>query len=225
MIWDSDDVLCSTALETVCSGFYTHPDVTMVCVSTQFHKNGSCINHTRRKTGVLTPLDWFAGEKPIDAEILAVKKTERADICFKERGLDFMFYAEIMARPNASAYYINKTEGHIYLESDQLSLSQVRKKLNTTLSIRRAPVLDQFLRTHGHWYIAAGRNSKYAGFAYGAAFGFFLAGQYKKSRDWMKESIRHEMRVRRLVLLSVSRTPIVRSALKTTLLFWYGKSY
>jgi len=185
IIWDSDDVLLPNALETLVHGFDIFK-VDIVCTSTHFYYGSDIVEYARRPTGLLTTLDWVRGDRPRDAEIIAIKKELIGASRFRSRGIDFMFYIEILGNNNPEIAYVNETCGKVMLESDDLSLTKQRKKMNVQLSRERGEILDLFLSNYKQVFFEAGAYKKYAGYAYGAAVGLLLDGQRWKSikRAW-----------------------------------------
>ncbi|MCB1116828.1 MAG: glycosyltransferase family 2 protein [Chlamydiia bacterium] len=181
IIWDSDDLLLPNALEVLLSGFQKF-EVGVVCASTVFYRNdGEPQMLPRCQTGLLTKYDWVGGRRPQDAEIIAVKRNLIDDVRFRSRGIDFMFYIEILEKSGSNIAYINETCGEVFLESDSMSLTIQRKKMNVALSIERGPVLDAFLLKHRYLYLVADARDKYAGHAYGAAVGLLLGGNKRRA--------------------------------------------
>jgi glycosyltransferase involved in cell wall biosynthesis len=185
IIWDSDDVLLPNALATLKYGFDQY-DAGVVCTSTDFYKGQVLEVYPRRPTGLLTKSEWINGTKPRDAEIIAVRKEYIGDVRFRSRGIDFMFYAEIIDSHDVKIAYVNAVGGQVFLESDDLSLTIQRKKMNPALSMERGEILDTFLTKHKQLYFDAGVRGKYAAFAYGSAVGLLLAGKQRRAmvRAW-----------------------------------------
>jgi glycosyltransferase involved in cell wall biosynthesis len=190
IVWDSDDLLLPNALKVLEFIFINHPHIGVACTSTQFIENGEPLNLQRMPPKELTIAEWFCGGKPRDAEIIAIKKNFIQDARFESRGIDFMFYSKMVGTSQPKMWYENKTCGTVFLESDALSLTTARrKKKNKQLSIQRAPILADFLDTYGHFYIEGGCPDKYAGHAFGAGFGFLLAGDIVQARQWLKRAV------------------------------------
>lgn len=185
IIWDSDDVLLPNALAALRYGFDQY-DAGVVCTSTDFYKGQILEVYPRIPTGLLTRLEWINGTRPRDAEIIAVKKDYIGDIRFRSRGIDFMFYVEVVDNHEVKIAYVNEVCGQVFLESDDLSLTIQRKKMNVQLSMERGQILDAFLTKHKQLYFDAGVQHKYAAYAYGSAVGLLLAGKQQRAivRAW-----------------------------------------
>jgi glycosyltransferase involved in cell wall biosynthesis len=166
IIWDSDDILLPNALKNLKLGFDRF-NTGVVCVSTIFYRGSKAEDYPRIPTGLLTKLDWIRGGRPRDAEIIGIRKEHIGDIRFRSRNIDFMFYVEVMVNLNTDIGYINETSGHVFLESDKLSLTKQRKKMNISLSQERGEILDMFLSKCKDLYFEAGAFEKFAGYAYG----------------------------------------------------------
>ncbi len=185
IIWDSDDVLLPCALEILKRGFDKFK-TGVVCVSTIFYGGSKAVEYPRMPTGLLTKLDWVRGGRPRDAEIIGIKKECIGSVRFRSRGIDFMFYIEILGNSNTEIAYINEIGGYVFLESDELSLTKLRKKMNVYLSQERGPILDSFLSEYKTLYFEAQAYKKFSGYAYGAAVGLLLGGKHFKAikRAW-----------------------------------------
>lgn len=217
IIWDSDDVLSPHALENINKGFLSHPDVGIVCASTDFYLEGEKQSYARSNSFIIKTEDWFAGLKPRDAEVIAIKKELIQETRFESRGIDFMFYAKIVAKNQASTFYLNQVCGKVYLESDQLSLTIARRKRNPRLSIERAPILEDFITRYGHWFSSEKGRIRIAGHAFGAAVGYILAGDYTKGKQLLRLALRKQFRYDWLLISIVLHMPMGGSVLRLLL--------
>lgn len=206
IIWDSDDVLLPNALMELETGFKRFP-VAIVCTSTDFYKDDVIVKNSRIPTGLITVTDWIAGKRPRDAEIIAIHKDLIGDTRFCSRGIDFMFYIEVLARYGGEIAYINQTCGRVFLESDELSLTKKRKKMNRMLSRERGEIFDVFLPKYKHLYFEAGVEKKYAAYAYGAAVGLLLNRKKGKAIQWAWEACRYSKNVTFIVFFLFSLVP------------------
>jgi glycosyltransferase involved in cell wall biosynthesis len=207
IIWDSDDVLLPNALSTLDKGFTDFKEVGIVCTSTDFYKSNVKQEIERIDSCLISTDDWFGGKKPADAEIIAIKKEYIEDVRFQSRGIDFMFYAKIIGKHKLNAYYKKDTCGIINLESDNLSLTLLRKKRNNKLSIQRASILDEFIQQYGELYLKGGAGGKLAGHAFGASIGYILNKEYLKARSLMRVALGHSFKIFWLLMYTLLLIP------------------
>jgi glycosyltransferase involved in cell wall biosynthesis len=210
IIWDSDDVLLPNALMELEIGFKQFP-VAVVCTSTDFYKDDVIVKNSRIPTGLITVTDWVAGNRPKDAEIIAIHKDLIGDTRFRSRGIDFMFYIEVLARYGGKIAYMNETCGKVFLESDELSLTKKRKKMNSALSQERGEIFNVFLPKYKHLYFEAGVEKKYAAYAYGAAVGLLLNGKQRKAIRWAWEACHYSKKPTFILFLFLTLLPFASS--------------
>lgn len=216
VIWDSDDVLYPHAFFQIAEVFQS-VDVSVVCSSTDFFKGPVRKELLRRQSGFLTYLDWIAGKRPQDAEIIAIRKQLIGDLRFQSRGIDFMFYSELMIKNKPTIYYIENAGGAVYLESDDISLTKKRKTRNNKLSAERAPILSQFIRTYESDYKEANATPRLAGYAFGAGIGFVILEDYKSAREMLQCAVRYEPRWMWRFILGVVNIPGIRAVFRRML--------
>jgi len=196
IIWDSDDELYPHALAMLAEIHQRFPEIVYVCANTDWIQSGKTIEEENSgEIRRLSYIDWFGGKRPRHAEVISVLRSAVGDVRFKSRGVDFMFYAEILGNTHSDIYYIHESCGRIFLESDMLSLTSARRRLNGPLSLERGPILADFLDTYGRLYIEYSP-ALYGSYAYGASVGLLLARKSKRAREFAYDAARYQPRAR-----------------------------
>lgn len=178
MVWDSDDILDSEALETVKKILTQHPEATVVSAPARMMRNGVEVEHRILPEGFVTLEDVLCKRIGNNEKIRIARKDAYLKAQYVSKNIDFVVGARLRAQ--GEWFHSTTKLGTVYLEGKN-SLSVLRKKKNIDISIERSKHLTQFLEEFGE-KLREACSGRYGAICYGASIGLLLSGDTISSR-------------------------------------------
>lgn len=184
VLLDSDDELVPEALEKAMA--VLEADETLSMVSAPYKTEDGELTSLDRTESGLIPFEDILCEKTTrryKEGFMCLRRDAVGDIRWKVPYLMFLFFRQVLK--NGKNYFIAEPLGIYHYLFQPQSVSRMRRKPNSALSIQRARALDEFLQEFGERIIARCPKN-YSWHAYGAAVGLLLDGQRQKARTYAK---------------------------------------
>lgn len=208
LVWDNDDELYPEALQTLRSAFVQHPDVGVVSAPAIPRKGGRAQYYTVREEGIVSLPQILTKYLPNNEKVRAARRVLYQDARYRSRNLDFMVNAYLARQ--APWYHLKEPLGTLYLDNPD-SLTRGRKKRSTTRAIERAEHLARYIEDFGS-ILQKVEPKRLAAHAYGAALGFYLAGNPERAARLSTLATDHAPGVLRYSLLRLAvRFPKLRT--------------
>jgi|GEM_PF-287344 len=187
ILLDSDDEIYTNAVSDALAIFLENPDVGLVAAP--FSINGTTeltgLDYTHACRVPFEVLLCSTHSRPQKNSFVMLRRSAIGQNRFVMQNLDFIFYRHV--GKNTRMYYLPNPLGIYRLEHDKGSLSVLRKKPDIEKSIKRARVLDDFLKEFGQNLLRhCPRN--YATYAYGASVGLLLDGKTNQSKFYARKA-------------------------------------
>jgi glycosyltransferase involved in cell wall biosynthesis len=212
LVWDSDDVLYPNAIETIIGIFNkSSNDLAAVSAPARCLLNNKEVEFKKMPEGMILKELVISRSLATNHKVRIARSSLCGDVRYQARNIDFLVNVQMVERGNW--YCIGQYLADVILESDINSLTIHRKKTDLNLSVLRAPFLGGYLRKY-RTLLKNGYPTKYAGFAYGAALGFYAAGNKKESRYFIVEAIKNGKRLKYFLALILFFIPFGSHLLK-----------
>ena len=190
---DSDDELMSHALATVVAPM-KESTIGMVMAPYRL-SDGELTGFNREEDGELAFEDLLCARDVRASKVyfVALRRSTVGNIRWSVKYLQFLFFRYVGIKTRI--YYSAEPVAIYHKGSDSHSVSTLRNKADSALSIERAVALSKFLDDFGS-QILTHCPQRYGYYGYGAAVGLLLAGDVDKARHLARESMRLQMRPR-----------------------------
>ena len=211
--WDSDDTLFPNALERLDAFRKEHPDADILSATTLI-KHGDEQRVSRRlPTGPVSYEDYLRGILPDNVVIWLIKRSVATTARFEAPNIDFMYFHRLIK--HYRWYHLDEDLGIVYLLSDALSETRVRRIPNTNKSIARAKALVPFLQEHREEYVRIAPE-RYVERVYGACIGTLLSGNRPLAHQLAQEMQRLVPTVKHQALVLFTMLPGSTFLLRST---------
>lgn len=210
MVWDSDDELYPQALQTLHDAFLKHPDVGIVSAPAVPLKNGRKEHYTIREEGVVALPHILSKYLPNNEKVRAARRELFGGARYRARNLDFMVNAYLARQ--APWLHLKDPLGVLHIDNPD-SLTRARKKRFKERAIERAEYLSRYIEDFGD-VLRKTEPKRLAAHAYGAALGFYLAGNPERAARLSSLATDNAPGVFRYALLRLAiRFPFARDLL------------
>ncbi len=200
LVWDSDDELYPQALGTLLRVFKNHPDVGIVSASAVPMKGGKAEEYTIREEGVVSLPQILVKYLPNNEKVRAAKRELYQGARYRSHNLDFMVNAYLARQ--APWFHLKDPLGVLHIDNPD-SLTRARKKRIATRAIERAEHLARYIEDFGDT-LKKVEPKRLAAHAYGAALGFYLAGNAERAVRLSTLATDHAPGVLRYTLLRLA---------------------
>lgn len=208
LVWDSDDELYPEALSRLEAIFTKHPDAGIVSAPAVPLKDGKAEHYTVREEGFVPLPQILTKYLPNNEKVRAAKRELYQDARYRSRNLDFMVNAYLARQ--APWYHIQDPLGTLHIDNAD-SLTRSRKKRLKERAIDRAEHLAHYIEDFGDT-LRKVEPKRLAAHAYGAALGFYLAGDPARAARLSSLANDYAPGVLRYMLLRLAiRLPMFRS--------------
>lgn len=180
LVWDSDDILDSDAIETLVQVYAKFPTATVVSAPTRVHVAGELLKIPSIPEGNLSLTTIACARMPKYKLVRLVRVQTGGHVRYKSKNLDFMVNTELAA--SGPWIHTARPLGDHFVMSDRHSLTRARRLPNADSSVNRTPHLVEYLESFGDMLLQACPNM-FAAHVYGATLGLLLSGQIAEARN------------------------------------------
>lgn len=177
MVWDSDDELYPDALVKLLTIFEKHSDVGIVSAPAVPLKGGKEELYAVREEGIVSLPQILVKYLPNNEKVRAARRELYSEARYRARNLDFMVNAYLARQ--APWYHLKDPLGVLHIDNPD-SLTRARKKRLKERAMERAEYLARYIEDFGDT-LKKVEPKRLAAHAYGAAVGFYLAGNKEQA--------------------------------------------
>lgn len=215
LVWDSDDILYPNAIQETINIHKKYKDLAVVSAPARSLLNGKEIVFAKMPEGIIPKEVVISRSLATNHKVRVAKTSLCGDVRYKVKNIDFLVNVEMAER--GGWYCYGEYLADVILESDKNSLTINRKKTDLRLSVLRAPYLAEYLTKYSQ-LLRKECPMRYAGFAYGAAIGFYASGNKRASKHFIVEAIKNEKKLKYFLVLILNYLPfgqwLLRRAVK-----------
>ena len=204
LVWDSDDILFSNALEEVMNIFNENQGLAVVSALGRQTKNGEEVEYEAPESSFVSMEDVICKKLPNNQKVRVVRKDAFNGVRYESKNIDFL--VNIKLREKGNWYFLNKELGEIRLESDNISLTNQRKKTSKSLAIDREKYLSDFVDKYKD-VVKNDCSGRIAAYAYGVSLANLLSGKKQRAIKYSNIAKTMDPNFKHLILYIFSNIP------------------